>query len=210
MILGRPFLATIHAEIDVFNKEISLGIGSDRVTFDMDKKIHNFTNPIGEIYMINSTSNTPSDASSRVEETNDVYNKNNSCNQEQGRSRKKPRKLEFDIKLPSTHFYKPVKHILEGELKFWPTCGPNIKVCNGGHEIYEMNKEGDLKKWYRYYDDDRKTINGANLSFPEFLKVQGDNTYWWHDKKSKEEERRKPGINIEEYDPPMVHIETFE
>ncbi|GKD22079.1 putative reverse transcriptase domain-containing protein [Tanacetum coccineum] len=83
MIIGRPFLATVHAEIDVFNKEISLGIGSDRVTFDMDKKIHNFTNPIGEIYMINATSNTPSDASSRVEETNDVHNKSNSCNQEQ-------------------------------------------------------------------------------------------------------------------------------
>ncbi|GJW54136.1 putative reverse transcriptase domain-containing protein [Tanacetum coccineum] len=82
MIIGRPFLATIHAEIDVFNKEISLGIGGDRVTFNMDKKIHNFTTPIGEIYMINETSNTSSDASSRAEETNDVHNKNNSCNQE--------------------------------------------------------------------------------------------------------------------------------
>ncbi|GJR30925.1 reverse transcriptase domain-containing protein [Tanacetum coccineum] len=30
MILRRPFLATIHAETDVFNKEISLGIGGDR------------------------------------------------------------------------------------------------------------------------------------------------------------------------------------
>nr|GEX83717.1 hypothetical protein [Tanacetum cinerariifolium] len=30
MTLGRPFLATIHAEIDVFNKEFSLGIGNDR------------------------------------------------------------------------------------------------------------------------------------------------------------------------------------
>nr|GEU92261.1 hypothetical protein [Tanacetum cinerariifolium] len=29
MILGRPFLATIHAEIDIFNKEISLGMGND-------------------------------------------------------------------------------------------------------------------------------------------------------------------------------------
>ncbi|GJZ89370.1 reverse transcriptase domain-containing protein [Tanacetum coccineum] len=131
MILGRPFLATIHAKIDVFNKEISLGIGGDRVTFDMDKKIHNCTTPIGEIYMINATSNTPSDASSRVEETNDVHN--NYC-----------------------------------ELKFWPTCDPNIKECNGAHEIYEMNKDGDLKKWYYYYDD-RKKINGAGLSFPEFL-----------------------------------------
>ncbi|GKD72109.1 hypothetical protein Tco_1330391 [Tanacetum coccineum] len=30
--------ATIHAEIDVFNKEISSGIENDMVTFDMDKK----------------------------------------------------------------------------------------------------------------------------------------------------------------------------
>ncbi|GJX02437.1 hypothetical protein Tco_0186350 [Tanacetum coccineum] len=222
--------------------------------------------------MINATSSTPSDASSRVEETNDVHNKNNFYNQEKGRSHKKPRKLKFDINLPSTHFCKSVKQILEGQLKFWLKCDPNIKECNGGHEIYEMNKEGDLKKWYCYYDDDRKRINRANLSFLEFMlvkygenqekgliwderfeewcinnpntptsrthrqidqladeyelgigkkghmlddiwencrKVQGDNTYWWHDQKSEEEERRKLGINIEEYDPPMVHVETF-
>ncbi|GJT81698.1 BYPASS-related protein [Tanacetum coccineum] len=254
------------------------------------------------------------------------------------RSRKKPRKLKLDINLPNKHFSKPVKQILEGELKFWLTCDPNIKECNGGHEIYEMNKEVDLKRWYCYYDDDRKRINGASLSFLEFLldkygenheegliwdkrfeewcinnpntptsrytkdqenlnprpkdypfmdwlltkvghtnvsepvkksllkiglidcfqedvvkdlressfddykwmfdleidqlvneyelgignkghmlediwencrKVQGDNTYWWHDKKSEEEERRKLRINIEEYERPMVHVETF-
>ncbi|GJU65594.1 hypothetical protein Tco_1247429 [Tanacetum coccineum] len=39
--------------------------------------------------------------------------------------------------------------------------------------------------------------------------VQGGNTYWWHDKKSEDEERRQLGINIEEYDLPMVHVETF-
>ncbi|GKE89240.1 reverse transcriptase domain-containing protein [Tanacetum coccineum] len=142
MILGRPFLATIHAKIDVFNKEISLGIGGDRVTFDMDKKIQNFTTPIGEIYMINATSNTPSDASSRVEKTNDMHN---DYNQEQGQSHKRPRKLKFNINLPSTHFCKPVKQILEGELKFWPTCDPNIRECNGGPEIYGMDEEGIIK-----------------------------------------------------------------
>nr|GFD06982.1 hypothetical protein [Tanacetum cinerariifolium] len=46
MILERLFLATIYSEIDVFDREISLGIGGDRLTFDMDKKIHNFTTPI--------------------------------------------------------------------------------------------------------------------------------------------------------------------
>ncbi|GJQ98662.1 reverse transcriptase domain-containing protein [Tanacetum coccineum] len=149
MILGRPFLATIHAEIDVFNKEISLGIGSDRVTFDMNKKIHNFTTPIGEICMINSTSSseytfhTSSDASSRVEKIDDLHNENNYCNQEQGR-----------------------------KLKFWPACDPNIRECNGGPEIYGMDEEEVIKKWYRYHDDDRERINGGGLSFPEFQLVK--------------------------------------
>ncbi|GKG07177.1 retrovirus-related pol polyprotein from transposon TNT 1-94, partial [Tanacetum coccineum] len=85
MILGRLFLATIHAEIDVFNKEISLGIRDDRVTFDIDKKIHNFTTPVRRIYMINliyndespSSSNASSDKSSRFEKPDNLHNENN-------------------------------------------------------------------------------------------------------------------------------------
>ncbi|GJY96286.1 reverse transcriptase domain-containing protein [Tanacetum coccineum] len=81
MILGRPFLATIHAEIDVFNREISLGVGGDRVTFDMDKKIHNFTTPVGKIFMINVSHNdespylnsTPSDEYSRFEKSEELH-----------------------------------------------------------------------------------------------------------------------------------------
>nr|GEU45451.1 hypothetical protein [Tanacetum cinerariifolium] len=150
MILRRPFLATIHAEIDIFDREISLGIGGDRVTFDMDKKIHNFTTLIGEIYLINTTSNTPSDASSRVEETNDLHNENNYCNQKQGRSLSR----EYEL---------------------------------------GIGKKGHMQEdiWENY------------------RKVQGDNTYWWHDQKSKEEKRQKLGINLEEYEPPMIHVETF-
>nr|GEZ89661.1 RNA-directed DNA polymerase, eukaryota, reverse transcriptase zinc-binding domain protein [Tanacetum cinerariifolium] len=49
-----------------------------------------------------------------------------------------------------------------------------------------------------------------NDIWENYRKVQGDNTYWWHDQKSKEEERPKLKINIEEYDPPMVYVETFE
>nr|GEX92756.1 putative reverse transcriptase domain-containing protein [Tanacetum cinerariifolium] len=112
MVLGRPFLATIHAEIDVFNKEIS-GIRGDRVTFDMDKKIQNFTTPIGEIYMINVTSNIPSDASSRVEEANDVHNKNNSYNQEQGQIRFLYEGMESEVSLTYVRMVEraaPVAH----------------------------------------------------------------------------------------------------
>ncbi|GJY56113.1 reverse transcriptase domain-containing protein [Tanacetum coccineum] len=49
MILGKPFLATIHAEIDVFNKEISLRIRDDRIIFDMNKRSYEFTTPIEKL-----------------------------------------------------------------------------------------------------------------------------------------------------------------
>nr|GFA08807.1 hypothetical protein [Tanacetum cinerariifolium] len=53
IILGRPFLATIHAEIDIFNKEISLGIRDDMIIFYMNKKSYEFTTPIEKTYMVN-------------------------------------------------------------------------------------------------------------------------------------------------------------
>ncbi|GJZ32867.1 reverse transcriptase domain-containing protein [Tanacetum coccineum] len=107
MILGRPFLATIHAKIDVFNKEISLGIRDDRVTFGMDKKIHNFTTPVGKIYMINliynnespSRSNAPSNKSSRFKKSDNLHNENNYI---QERSSKNTRILKSDTNLLST------------------------------------------------------------------------------------------------------------
>ncbi|GJS16684.1 reverse transcriptase domain-containing protein [Tanacetum coccineum] len=119
MILGRLFLATIHAEIDVFNKEISLGIEDDRVTFDIDKKIHNFMTLVGNIYMIKlihndespSHSNASSDKSSRFEKSDDLHNENNYI---QEQSSKKTRILKADTNLPSTHFCKPVKQIYNG------------------------------------------------------------------------------------------------
>ncbi|GJT09912.1 putative reverse transcriptase domain-containing protein [Tanacetum coccineum] len=103
-ILERPFLATIHAEIDVFNKEIS------------------------------------------------------------EQSRKKTRMLKSDTYIPSVHFCKHVKKICSEILKVWPTCDPTMK---------------------------------------------GDNTYWWHDHGLEENERQESGLDMEEYAPPKVLVETF-
>nr|GEU34563.1 DNA-directed DNA polymerase [Tanacetum cinerariifolium] len=38
-ILGRPFLATTQAMIDMFNKKITLRVGDDKVIFDVDQSI---------------------------------------------------------------------------------------------------------------------------------------------------------------------------
>ncbi|GJX63183.1 reverse transcriptase domain-containing protein [Tanacetum coccineum] len=270
MILGRPFLATIHAEIDVFNKEISLGIGGDRVTFDMDKKIHNFTTPIGEIYMINATSNTPSDASSTVEETNDVDNENshetyrtdeegvlrkwycyddndmngiNKENQEKG--------LVWDNRFeewcnnnpnaPTSKFTSIYKN-LNPRPKDYPF--KDWLLTKVGHtNVSETVKKTLLKTWLIDYFQEDVVKDQRERSFDDYKwmfdleidkladeyklgvgkkgqmlediwenckKVQGDNTYWWHDQKSEKEESRELGIYIKEYDPPMDHVETFE
>ncbi|GKA34841.1 phospholipase-like protein [Tanacetum coccineum] len=54
MILGKPFLATIHAQIDVFNRENLLGIVEDRVLFDMDEGMYHYKIPVEIFYIINS------------------------------------------------------------------------------------------------------------------------------------------------------------
>nr|GEV05020.1 hypothetical protein [Tanacetum cinerariifolium] len=46
MILGKSFLVTIHVEINIRNKELSLGVWEDGITFDMDKKIYDFTTSV--------------------------------------------------------------------------------------------------------------------------------------------------------------------
>ncbi|GKA96039.1 RNA-directed DNA polymerase, eukaryota, reverse transcriptase zinc-binding domain protein [Tanacetum coccineum] len=51
MILGKPFLATIHAQIDVFNGEISFGIGEDRVKFDVKGNSHHSNTTFEKVYM---------------------------------------------------------------------------------------------------------------------------------------------------------------
>ncbi|GKC48093.1 reverse transcriptase domain-containing protein [Tanacetum coccineum] len=50
IILGRPFLATARAMIDVFNKKITLRVGDDEVIFDMDQSIKRSPNEDDECY----------------------------------------------------------------------------------------------------------------------------------------------------------------
>ncbi|GJS10267.1 DNA-directed DNA polymerase [Tanacetum coccineum] len=49
IILWRPFLATAHAMIDVFNKKISFKLGNETVTFDIEKSMR-FASPEDDTY----------------------------------------------------------------------------------------------------------------------------------------------------------------
>ncbi|GKB10579.1 MAK10-like protein [Tanacetum coccineum] len=54
MILGRSFLATIHARINVFRGKISLGIRVDKILFDINGNVHHPNVPGKKVYMANS------------------------------------------------------------------------------------------------------------------------------------------------------------
>ncbi|GJT71024.1 reverse transcriptase domain-containing protein [Tanacetum coccineum] len=58
IILGRPFLATTRAMIDVFNKKITLRVGDDEVIFDVDQSIKRPSTEDDECYGIDDLDNT--------------------------------------------------------------------------------------------------------------------------------------------------------
>ncbi|GJT45019.1 reverse transcriptase domain-containing protein [Tanacetum coccineum] len=55
IILGRLFLETIHAQIDVFHEEISLGIGKDRIKFGINGNLRSSNIPIKKVYIANTS-----------------------------------------------------------------------------------------------------------------------------------------------------------
>ncbi|GKE43564.1 putative nucleotidyltransferase, ribonuclease H, partial [Tanacetum coccineum] len=58
IILGRPFLATARAMIDVFNKKITLRVRDDEVIFDVDESIKRPTTKDDECYRIDDLDDT--------------------------------------------------------------------------------------------------------------------------------------------------------
>ncbi|GJV56216.1 DNA-directed DNA polymerase [Tanacetum coccineum] len=58
IILGRPFLATARAMIDVFYKKITLRVGDDEVIFDVDQSIKSLPTKDDECYGVDDLDDT--------------------------------------------------------------------------------------------------------------------------------------------------------
>ncbi|GKB19441.1 phospholipase-like protein [Tanacetum coccineum] len=195
MILGRPFLETIHAKIDVFNKEISLGIGvkygeNQEKGLIWDERFEEWCN------------NNPNAPTSKF---TSIYENLNP------RPKDYPFKDWLLAKVRHINVSEPVKKTL---LKSWLIDCFREDVVKDPQE-----RSFDDYKWMfnleidQLADEYEVGIGKKGHMLEDILencrKVQGDNTYWWHDQKSEEEERQKLRIDIKEYDPPMVHVETF-
>ncbi|GJX33298.1 reverse transcriptase domain-containing protein [Tanacetum coccineum] len=112
IILGRPFLATVHAQNSVFEKEISVGIGKERVTFNINRNDPNFA-PTEGIFMLNSiNADEPitkrlkiSDDTPTTHFVNFIQRYSEWCNENSHDKKPKPRDYTFKewVKLKKGH-----------------------------------------------------------------------------------------------------------
>ncbi|GJV03019.1 phospholipase-like protein [Tanacetum coccineum] len=200
MILGRPFLATIHAKIDVFKREISLGIGEDRVLFDMDRGAYHSKIPVEKVYMANSIQEE--EFSNPLEIEDDLFSYESpscllfeqctrSCNNEsidtldlvdnmhELKHENMVRGPNLERIISRWHVCKPVRVFYNNECgkdyKMWPTCNPDLSFCSGYDAIYGKGENGMLEQWTCFRDHERQSADGNRMIFTDFLKIRYKN-----------------------------------
>ncbi|GKC27851.1 zinc knuckle CX2CX4HX4C containing protein, partial [Tanacetum coccineum] len=140
IILDRPFLATIHVRINVFRGEISLGIGEDRIMFDINGNVYHPTVLVEEVYMANFFQEEESFNPLEISDEDTMVSDNV---QEKFKGRKEKTKM---VKPGMTtfrlHYCKPIQELSNNTFKLWPTCGPSLNECNGGDTIYGLDEQG--------------------------------------------------------------------
>ncbi|GJY61911.1 copia protein [Tanacetum coccineum] len=159
ILLGRPFLATIHAQIDVFRGEISLGVGNEKVKFDMNGEICHSRVPLEKIYMESTIQeseyfnphemeNNDSSALEQItfhysEESVDTVDSSSDSQENEVGS-------HLSENVSRWHVCKPVHitfKVFEEDCGIWPTCNPNLSFCSGYDAIYGKEENGMLKQW---------------------------------------------------------------
>ncbi|GJT43901.1 RNA-directed DNA polymerase, eukaryota, reverse transcriptase zinc-binding domain protein [Tanacetum coccineum] len=193
MILGRPFLATIHTEIDVFNKEISLGIRNDRIIFDMNKKSYKFTTLKEKAYMVNIVHSkylmdTGCDLflyESESCEFNrllaidpDIFSCDIDIQESYGEivytccviAQGEPgiEKTENETGMGPAqkrmHWCGAISRVNEGAREYWASCDPYENECNGGDL-----PDSDIK---RYWESNNDNLTWDNLSLNGWIKIR--------------------------------------
>ncbi|GJT58960.1 phospholipase-like protein [Tanacetum coccineum] len=147
MILGRPFLATIHAQIDVFNREILLGIGEDRVLFDMDGGMYHSKIHVEKVYTANSIQE---EESFNLLEIGDDL---------------------FSYESPTCLLFEQCTRFCDDERIDTIDSSDNI----GYNVIYGKREHGMLEQWMCFRDNERQSVGGNRMIFADFLKVRYGN-----------------------------------
>nr|GEU61332.1 hypothetical protein [Tanacetum cinerariifolium] len=161
IILRRPFLETIHAHMNVFQEEISLGIGEDRINFDVNGNSRQSNITIEKIYMDIIIYDT-------IDPHNEISRQTNPLLDKGGLTKR-------------WHVCKPVLVFYDDgsgeDYGMWPTCDPDsIKgSCMGFTDVlqvrYKNQRIDDTTREQRYYEwvaqnyefDNNRTSSNATM-----------------------------------------------
>ncbi|GJU10282.1 RNA-directed DNA polymerase, eukaryota, reverse transcriptase zinc-binding domain protein [Tanacetum coccineum] len=207
-ILGRPFLATIHAEIDVFARKISLGINEDRISFDTMRKDHSYMNPSEKNFMVRPQSSGHSDNQIDYEESGNWDNRSPNLDDREP----KKQKINLDENVPRAHFCNLIKQNIKEQTKIWPSYNSAF-VNNPTHRSFddykwEYNLEIDkLADEYELRIGKKGHILDNIWEYCNQVHIKNDE---WHNYEFENEECEEIGIKDKDYHPPEVQIETFE
>ncbi|GKB35772.1 hypothetical protein Tco_0880714 [Tanacetum coccineum] len=163
IILGRPFLETIHAQIDVFQEEISLGIGEDRIKFDVNGNPRQSNITIKKIYMENTSQEEESfnpleigqdlfsyesPACLQFEQVTRNYDTIDTQNEI---ARQTNPLLDKGGLTKRWHVCTPVQVFYDDrsgeDYGMWPTCDPNSSFYYGYKKVFGKCKQGMLRQW---------------------------------------------------------------
>ncbi|GJW07479.1 hypothetical protein Tco_1569902 [Tanacetum coccineum] len=201
ILLGRPFLAMIHAQIDVFRGEISLGIGRERVKFDMNGEICHSGVLLEKIYMASSIQESEYFNPHEMENNDSpaLEQRTFHCSKESidnidssSDSQENEVGSHLSENVSRWHVCKPVHitfKVCEEYCKIWPTCNPDLSFCSGYDVIYGKEENGMLKQWICFRDHKRQNVRGNGIKFDDFLKVSMMFKEW-------EDEDVNFGVNI--------------
>ncbi|GJT65811.1 reverse transcriptase domain-containing protein [Tanacetum coccineum] len=164
IILGRPFLATIHTEIDVSTGEVWLGIKEDKIKIKMNKQDCNFTTSVSETLSNKHLNEGPTSQEIQA----DIYDTDlhESCIQDnQLQDELSYRAYNTNSK---THWCKPVRQKHERGYTFWASYDPYHEICDGGGISDKKLKH----YWKSTNDDDRVDLEWEGLSCTNWVRAR--------------------------------------
>ncbi|GJT15876.1 phospholipase-like protein [Tanacetum coccineum] len=187
ILLGRPFLATIHPQLDVFRGEVSLGVGNEKVKFDMNGEICHSRVHLEKIYMVSSIQESKyvnpheieNDDSPALGQRTFHYSEE-SVDTVDSSSDSQENEVGSHLSeiVSRWHVCKPVHitfKVCEEDCTIWPTCNPDLSFCSGYDTIYGKEENGMLKQWICFRDHERHNVGGNGMKFDDFLKVSYGN-----------------------------------
>ncbi|GJR47144.1 hypothetical protein Tco_1315247, partial [Tanacetum coccineum] len=142
IILGRPLLATAHAQVDIFKKTISLEVGSEKVIFKMRSSFT--TTNFESVHSIKSET--------FIEDDN-------------------LKEIDYDLFLydsESCEFNRAILKEKENESQYWASCNPSRNICDEGDLPINIEKH----YWESNNDSKREELEWENLSLNDLMRIR--------------------------------------